>query len=249
MSVDINDYGKHFLEDYNNNDFEVILTKYRKKKIVELLQKYPTRRILEVGCGMEPFFLNYTDFDEMTVIEPADILFNSANEYCKKSNLNVECIHDFVENKTDYLKSKHYDMILFIGLLHEVDNPFAVLKSVYDVCEVGTKVIILTSNPKSFHLTLAYESGLIPRLGIITPMAEKFQRKYVFDMKDMLTLAEKCGFKILEKGSHYVKPFSHNQMRALIDNDIIPISVLDGLEKMVEYMPEMGAEIYCVVEK
>ena len=32
MSVDINDYGKHFLEDYNNNDFEVILTKYRKKK-------------------------------------------------------------------------------------------------------------------------------------------------------------------------------------------------------------------------
>ena len=39
MSVDINDYGKHFLEDYNSNDFEVILTKYRKKKIFELLSQ------------------------------------------------------------------------------------------------------------------------------------------------------------------------------------------------------------------
>lgn len=42
MSIDIDLYGKQFEEDYNNGDFEVILTKYRKKRIKELMKHYPT---------------------------------------------------------------------------------------------------------------------------------------------------------------------------------------------------------------
>ena len=98
MSVNINEYGKQFYEDYQNQDFEVILTKYRKKKICELIKQYDTRNMLEIGCGMEPFFCSYSNFEHMTVVEPAEILYECAINWKSKYTYNVNIINDFVEN-------------------------------------------------------------------------------------------------------------------------------------------------------
>lgn len=64
----------------------------------------------------------------------------------------------------------------------------------------------------------------------------------------MEKLAIRHSFQILEKGSYFIKPFAHSQMMALLDQHIISEAVLDGLDKMVKYMPELGAENYCVVK-
>lgn len=248
MAIDIEAYGRQFLADYEENDFEVTLTKYRKKKIVEILQKYNTSRILEIGCGMEPFFLTYNNFDYMTVVEPASVLYNSAKKYSEDSKLNVECIHDFVQNRVEELKEKTFDIILLIGLIHEVEDAQELMDAVKNICHKGTKVIITTNNPKSFHLTLAYESGIIPQLGILTDKAKSFQRNKVFTMEEMKELAKANSFTVLEEGSYFIKPFSHKQMKELLDNHIITEAVLEGFDKMIKYMPDLGAENYCVVE-
>lgn len=51
---DINDYTKN----YNIASFEDYKVIYRRKKVLEIMQKYKPKRILEIGCGMEPLF-NY----------------------------------------------------------------------------------------------------------------------------------------------------------------------------------------------
>lgn len=248
MAVDMEAYGKLFYEEYMNSDFEVTLTKYRKKKMVEILNRYTTSRILEIGCGMEPFFLSYENFDKMTIVEPASILYNSAQKYCKESKLNVECINDFVENRVEELYKKKFDFILLVALIHEVEDAQKLVASVRNICHKDTKVLITTNNPKSFHLTLAYESGIIPRLGILTDKAKAFQRHRVFTMEEMKDLAKNNAFEVLEEGSYFIKPFAHSQMKALLDNHIITEDVLDGLDKMITYMPDLGAENYCVVK-
>lgn len=248
MGIDIDSYGKQFLEDYNKGDFEVILTKYRKKKIIEIMQNYPTVNILEIGCGMEPFFLSYTDFENMTVVEPAELLFQSAEKYRLKSAMNIECIHDFVENRVLELKKKKFDFILLVGLIHEVEDPQNLMRAVREICDENSHVLITTNNPNSFHLTLAYEAGLIPQLEILTDKAKTFQRHSTFTMGQMEQLARDSSFEVIEDGAYFIKPFAHSQMKVLLDQHIISNEVLDGLDRMVKYMPELGAENYCVVK-
>lgn len=203
--------------------------------------------MLEIGCGMEPFFLSYKEFEKMTVVEPGKIMYESALRYSQKNDKNIVCINDFCENRVAELSKEKFDFILLEGLIHEVEDPELLVESVKKICHKDTVVLISTTNPHSFHLTLAYESGIIPQLGILTDKARGFQRHSTFTMDEMKTLISKCGFEIIEEGSYFIKPFAHSQMKALLDNNIITEDVLDGLDKMVKYMPELGAEIYCVV--
>lgn len=249
MAIDISRYGEQFVCDYEGGDFENILTNYRKKKFVSLLQDYSTSNMLEIGCGMEPFFLCYSAFESMTVVEPGLPMYESAVKHANSSEKDIVCIHDFVENRVEELKTANFDFILLTGLIHEVEDPDALVETAAQLCSDHTHVLVTTSNPNSFHLTLAYESGIIPHIGVLTDKAKSFQRQSTFTMEQMKELLMKHGFKIEKSGSYFVKPFAHSQMKALLDNHIIDTKVLDGLDAMIKYMPDMGAEIFCIVTK
>lgn len=248
MAINMEDYQQKFLEDYNRNDFEVVMTKYRKENIKKIISKYSTNRMLEIGCGIEPFFLTYDAFEKMTIIEPATIMYDSAVKYAGEKNKNIRLVQGFVEDKIEELSTEKYDFILQVGLIHEVENPDTLLEATKKLCSKETKCLIVTNNPKSFHLLLAYEAGLIDSLNVISERAKNFQRHNLFSIEEMEDMLKRCGFKILEKGSFFVKPFAHSQMKALIDNNIISDAVLDGLDAMIKYIPDMGAENYWVVE-
>lgn len=62
---DINKYT----EDYAKQDFEVYQVEYRRKKIIEQIDKYHPKRILEIECGMEPLFLYVQGFLEEHITE------------------------------------------------------------------------------------------------------------------------------------------------------------------------------------
>lgn len=250
MSVDIVHYGDQFYKDYMSGDFEVTLTKYRKRKIVALMEKYKASDILEIGCGMEPIFLKYGGFASMTIVEPAPQMYESAGGHIENTQNKdrVTLINDFLENVTDKLTGVPFDFILDIGLIHEVEDCNAHVEAIKNLCGRDTKVLFVTSNSESFHLMLAYESGLIKSPSDLTEKAKGFQRHRTFNMRQMEDFIHGFGFRVLEKGSYFIKPFSHAQMKRLVDEAIISTQVLDGLDRMVKYMPELGAELYIVAE-
>lgn len=45
-----------YAEDYVKGDFEIYQVKYRRKMVLEQIAKYKPRKVLEIGCGMEPLF-------------------------------------------------------------------------------------------------------------------------------------------------------------------------------------------------
>ena len=49
---DINDYTSKYLQE-GFEDYQVM---FRRKKIIEILEKYRHNSILEIGCGIEPMF-------------------------------------------------------------------------------------------------------------------------------------------------------------------------------------------------
>ena len=68
-------------------------------------------------------------------------------------------------------------------------------------------------------------------------------------METLTQLVENSGFQIIEKGSYFIKPFTHDQMGKLLENRIISKDVLEGLYKMSDELPGVGSEIYLNVKK
>ena len=75
----INDYTTT----YKQSDFESIQVKYRRKKVLEQINKFESKRILEIGCGLEPLFSFYDKFEKYIIVEPSkefyEMLLNLQN--------------------------------------------------------------------------------------------------------------------------------------------------------------------------
>lgn len=251
MSVDIEKYGEQYYKDYLNKDFEFTMVRYRQKHVIELMTKYQAKKVLEIGCGMDPIFLFYPQYEQMTVVEPATIMYENALQLAKEKD-NITIIQDFVENAVENgvneLVNEKFDFILCLGLLHEVTDPKKLLECVRKLCHKDTKLLVSTRNPKSMHLLLAYEAGIIPRLDVLSERAKSLQQQQPLDMEHMKKLLKSYHLDIIEEGSYFIKPFAHSQMKALLENGIISPKVLDGLDNMTKYIPEMGAEIFCITK-
>ncbi|MBF7045964.1 methyltransferase domain-containing protein [Campylobacter volucris] len=222
---------------------------YRRKKVLEILNKYNPKNILEIGCGMDSIFNYYKNFDKVTVIEPSDVFYNKAINDLKDNN--VEILNDFLENKIKTLKNNNFDFIICSSLLHEVNNPDSFLEDVLKVCIKGTIIHINVPNSASFHLLWAYESGLINKLGNLTNTAIKFQQNTTFDLNKLTQFMKNhigSGCIILDSGSYFIKPFNHSKMSLCLENKIIDEKLLDGLYKLSDYMAEFGAEIFVNVK-
>ena len=232
-----------YTQNYANGDldFENILVKYRRKKVLEVLEQYKPRKILEIGCGYDSIVNYYTDFDKFVIVEPAKEFAQNAIRDKKE---NIILYIDFLENKINELKNEHFDFIILSSLLHEIVNPQIFLKQVTSLCNKSTILHINVPNSRSFHLLWAYESGLIERLDELTPTANMLQQNTAFGLTKLIQLVQEMNLSVVDKGSYFVKPFNHKKMIKLVNENIIDDKLLEGLYSMTKYIPDLGAEVF-----
>jgi acetyltransferase-like isoleucine patch superfamily enzyme len=244
-----NRFDEKYFENSNYEDhylslpFEDILREYRKKNILKIIKKYPHRRFLEIGCGSNPLFLNKIDYEKMVVIEPVKKFLEIAKSKATNDS-NIIFINDLLENVYKNLKQENFDFIVIGGFLHEIENPDSILKVVNEISSDNTIIYSFVPNAKSFHRLLAYKMGIIENIYQKSSHDELFNRKNVFDLETFNKLLATNKFKIIENGSYFVKPFSHEQMDRLLNCKIINKNFLDGLDKMIDFMPNLGAELW-----
>jgi len=245
---DLEDYYKKYVDE----SFDHILSDYRKKHIeIELIKKIKPKTLVEIGCGVNPLFLDYEDFEELTIIEPADgfcaFLRESLNGKYAHLKDKVKIIQKLVQDVEVLTPSP--DFIMCVGLIGEIPQPIDIISSIYRISGADTYVYISAPNENSFHRVLAKESGLISSLNELSEEQIKFQRFHVFSKKAMIDMATKAGFDVIDSGSYFIKPFTHHQMNFLIKEKLIDMRVIEGLGKMIEYMPELGAENFVCARK
>lgn len=241
MKRNINNYTNSYChKDYDfEKKYQVF---YRRRNILELLSYYKHNSILEVGCALEPLFkyIDMKDIDTYVIVEPSKTFYENAK---KIANDKIEIYNDYIENINLNIK---FDYIIISGLLHEVPNPEETLKTIKNFMNNDTIIYINVPNAKSFHRLLAYESSLINSIYEKSDTQKILQQFYTFDIQSMRNLLESLDFEVLKTGSYFLKPFSHKQMKNLVDNKIINDQILDGLHKMIKYFPEFGSEIYLI---
>lgn len=245
---DIEKYGS----DYNSgNDFEAIQVNYRRKVVLNCLHNVISPTILEIGCGMEPLFLFFNQYKKYVLVEPCSDFFKNAEKLKQEKQLtSVICYNDFFENIEQNLLEYKFDYIVCSGLLHEVEQPEKFLKNIFNIC-INDKTIVHINVPNvnSFHRLLAKESCLIKNEHDKSENNIIFQQHTNFDMDMLIDTARSAGFKVINKGSYFIKPFTHAQMKQLMDIGILNKNLLDGLYNMTKYMPDMGSEIFIEVKK
>lgn len=231
----IDDYSKI----YSVQGFEDYQVAYRRRKVLEQIEYYKPQNVLEIGVGIDPIF-KYVDDIRFTIVEPSD-------EFCenvrKISGDRVRCLHGFFEEIEGELE-KEYDMIICSSLLHEVENPDKLLSAINEVCNKDTIVHINVPNANSMHRLLAYESGIIDDTHKMSQRNKILQQHNIFDLEGLTELVKKNGFNILNQGSYFVKPFTHEQMYNMLNSGVINEKILDGFYNIERYMPGLGSEIY-----
>ncbi len=238
---DLNTYS----ESYKNSDFEDVIAFYRKEIIVDTLNKYCSEQssILEIGCGLDSIVNHYQKFKSFTVLEPATLFYNKC-EADVKGHTKADNIKIVKATAQELETDEKFDVIIIAGLLHEVQEPSEILNSIKKFCTKDTIIHISVPNAISFHRLLALEMNLIENLYEKSDTQIKLQQHHTFDKQTLADLINSCDFKIQEYNTYFIKPFTHKQMKSLLDSTLFDEKILNGLMKLTKYFPDNGCELY-----
>lgn len=242
---------KNYSHEYSNQPFEPYQVEYRKRFVLDVIKRNNHKTILEVGCGLNPLFNFFTDFELLTILEPTEMFYDKTVEDIAKRNLDdkVEIFPNFFEDSIEAVDSKQYDLIIISALIHEIGDLNSFFLRLKELVKPGTVVHIDVPNGNSLHRLLAVEMGLIQSQMEMSDFNIQFQQNRVFDVDSLEKLVTGYDFEVIEKGSYFIKPFTHAQMQKMMDNNIIDTKVLDGFYNLIKHFPGLGSEIYINFKK
>lgn len=246
MSKDIQTYE----QDYNDLPFEADQAYLRRLETLKLLDSCKPARMLEVGCGMKPIFIDFKGFSHMTVVEPAQGFASHARSLAEQHDLagKVAVKQAFLEGAD--LEGGGFDMILLVSLLHEVADPEVFLKKAVSLGQSGARYLLNVPNQMSFHRQLAVKLGLIKEESEISAQQVKLQQNRIFNRQNLTELSESVGLRVLDSYTSIFKPFTHEQMQKLIDQEILTQQQVHAFCSMMALVDhEAGSEIMLIAEK
>lgn len=211
------------------------------------MRAHPHRTVLEVGCGFEPLFPHVPDCQAYWIVEPLTEAVAAARAHPAASE-RLHVVEGVLETVHGELP-EDFDFIAVSSLLHEVTDPRALVRAVRAHCGAATVAHFNVPNVQSFHRLLALEAGLIADVFEKSATEERFQRTTRFDRPRLVAFMRENGFAVLESGTYYVKPFTHSQMKLMLQYQIIDMRIIDALDRMTRYMPELGCEMFVNVRR
>jgi SAM-dependent methyltransferase len=246
--TDLERYRERYAAQYDEQSFETILVGVRRRHVLSWLERHRARRVLEVGCGLEPLFAHCEEFNSWDVIEPIPDFADRARELAA-GDRRVRVLNGRVEDQVAMLVGETFDFIIISSLLHELAEPTQLLDALRSLCAQETLAHFNVPNALSFHRLLAVEMGVIPDVFEPSKRDQAFGHRTCFDGEKLAHLLQDAGFRVVDSGSYFVKPFSHDQMDAVLATGVFPPSLIDGLDRITRHMPQHGCELYANVRK
>lgn len=233
-----------YQKEYNESPFEKYQEQFRRRKVIKQLEARKPECVVEIGCGNLPLFKDFHEVKEWIVVEPGDEFFEKAKVDAPE---NVVLFNEYFEQSVEKILclDKKIDYIVCSSLLHELEKPKELLAGIHRLSAEDTIIYISVLNAKSVHRILAVEMGLIPDIYTKSEQQKRLQQAdTVYDLVSLKAICEENGFTVVNEGSYFVKPFTHKQMQQCLDCEIFGMDLLEGLDRLITYMPEYGSEIF-----
>jgi len=242
--LNIDSHAENYIEELSrDSSFEAVLSKARKRQVLRSMRLYKHSNILEIGCGLNPLFPCISDYKKYIIVEPSKEFAEFAESIDKKGK-DVLVINGFLEDVISECGGQSFDFIFLSGVLHQVPQPESLLRTLYGLCGRDSVVHINVPNAFSFHRLLAVEMAYIETIFEKSETNAKLQVNWIFDKDSLIRLVQENEFDVLDFGTYFIKLFTNEQMEKLIAEDILKKDVINGLENMIKYMPDMGCEMF-----
>jgi len=245
--INIDNHVKNYIDEISKeNSLESVLSSLRKKQVLLSMNKYNHKNILEIGCGLDPLYPYVDSWNSYTIVEPGIEFLDTV----KRSNLyNINIHNGFLEDVYEELLENEFDYIFLSGVLHHVPNLQIFLKAINQLSSCDTVVHINVPNAYSFHRLLAMEMGFINNIYEKSETNTRLQVKWIFDKDSLYKVVQNNGFDVLDFGTYFIKLFTNEQMEKLTNLGIFGKDLLQGLENMVKYLPDMGCEMFVNIRR
>ena len=235
-----------YAEQYRELPFEAVQVAYRRRLVLARVAAHRPRRVLEIGCGEAPLFLDLPDV-AVTVVEPAPA-FAARARVLADGRSDVTVVEDYAEGVDADSLGGRFDMVVLSCLLHEVPDPQRLLAAARSCCAPDGVVHVNVPSAHSLHRLLAVAMGLIPHPATESDTQRVMQQRTVYDAPGLEREVTAAGFTVRDRGSLFVKPFTHAQMQHLVDSGFLTPQLLDGLDALAGLLPELGSELWIDAE-
>lgn len=245
MSVaqrDLVDYA----EQYRALPFEPVQVAYRRRLVLSRVAAHAPRRLVEIGCGEAPLFTDLPGV-ESVVIEPT-AAFAAGARALAADRPDVAVVEDLAERVDPASVGGPFDLVVLSCVLHEVPDPQLLLAAARRFCAPGGRLHVNVPSARSLHRMLAVAMGLIPDPTTTSDTQRRMQQRGIYDAEGLEAELRAAGFAVRERGSLFVKPFTHGQMQRLLDDGFLTPQLLDGLDALAGLMPDLGSELWVDAE-
>jgi SAM-dependent methyltransferase len=133
------------------------------------------------------------------------------------------------------------DHVVACSLLHELDDPVALLARARELLNRGGLVHATLQNPASIHRLVALEMGLIDDLAEVSEAGRRYATRGLWDARGLMEMAWRAGLATVAREGIMLKPLPNGMMEGL------PADVLDGLERAARHLPDHCAMTYVVL--
>jgi len=204
--------------------------------IKEFLAKIPRiHKVLDLGCGYARLTPSYRfRADKLTLVDPSSKLLKIAKK--RFNNKNTRFIQAKIENITKKIKSGSMDLVIFVRVLHHIEDIDKVFESINRLLSKNGYLILEFANKRHFKaLTQELFKGNFTFLLDIFP---KDIRSKVAIRKKTLPFINYHPDKIKEiltsHGFRIIETRSVSNIRSPFLKRVIPLETLLDLEKKLQ---------------
>lgn len=237
-------YADTYLADYG---FETVMVAARQRLALDVIRARAPATVLEAGCGADLLALAAAradiGFARWVAVEPSETFLAIARDGARMEP-RFSVVPGFFEDAAPIVVAQAgtFDLVLVAGLLGEVPDPGAILNAARKAVAPAGMLHVNVANAYSLHRRLARAMGLIADEHDMSDRNRALEQSRIYDPASLRADVEAAGFRVVEEGGYFLKPFTHSQMEGL--GDMLTPSMLDGLWTLGREMPELASEIY-----
>lgn len=200
-----------------------------------------TGRGLEFGCS-DGYMTSLiaARVRQLTVVDGASA-FIEMTKARQLPNVDFECtlFEDFVSHDK-------FDYIFATYVLEHVNDAVALLAKARTLLSAEGLLFLVVPNARAMSRQLARHMGLLSGLFELTPNDINHGHRRVYDRALLNEHIGAAGLQQVAQGGLLLKPLADFQMNALIENEVLGRSQLDGLYKMGLEYPDFAGSIFSV---
>lgn len=224
-----------YSDDYDPDaDFDVNYSRATARVVAERLRTGD--RVLDLGCATGLFAYEFSKAG----IQVEYVGVDRSSKYLAIAESRAIAGAAFVKSEIEPLPNLkgRFDHVLLLNVLHEVNDPASLLRSVRPLLRPHGRVHISLQNPRSLHRLIAFDNGIIRDIAEISFRGNRFQTKRMLYQEQLTALVRDCGFVINSEHGVFLKPLTNDALGKL-DSEM-----LDGLERVAWRFPQNCAMNY-----